>query len=521
MTVSVRPPCDEAVIWAGAVGPPVARSGRWVLVATILATGMAFIDGTVVNVALPALQAGLGANAGQVQWVVEAYALALAALLLVGGSLGDLYGRRKVFVVGVVVFAVASGACGMAPTVGWLIGMRAVQGVGAALLVPGSLALISASFREVERGKAIGTWSAWTAITASIGPVMGGWLVQHGSWRWVFFLNVPLAVAVVAVTLWRVPESRDEALTGGPDWLGAALATVGLGGVTYALIEGQNAGARDVRLAAIAGVLALVGFVVAEAKLKRPMVSLGLFRSRNFSGANLMTLLLYGAFSGVLYFVPLNLIQVQGYPATEAGAALLPMVGLIFVLSSWSGGLVARFGAKLPLTVGPLIAAGGFALLTRSGEGGSYWAMVFPAMVVLGLGMAVSVAPLTTTVMNSVPQAEAGVASGVNNAVSRVAGLLSVAVFGVVLASTFNARLTERMDGMKLPASERAKVDAQRSRLAGAKVDDPEMRRTVDEAFVAGYRVVLLMAAGLAVLSGVSAAVLITGGRGASAVGKT
>lgn len=511
MMGSVRPPCDEGAIRAGAAGRRVPGCGTWVLVATILATGMAFIDSTVVNVALAALQAGLGATAEQVQWVVESYALALAALLLVGGSLGDLYGRKRIFLVGVAVFAAGSAACGLAPTVGWLIAMRTVQGMGAALLVPGSLALISASFAESERGKAIGTWSAWTAITAAAGPVLGGWLVQHGSWRWVFFLNLPIAVVVVFVTLWRVPESRDEQASGGPDWVGALLATVGLAGVTYALIEGQTAGARGVRLAGVLGVAALVGFVVAEAKLKRPMVPLRLFRSRNFSGANLLTLLLYGALGGVLYFLPLNLIQVQGYSATKAGAALLPFVASMFMLSSWAGGLVARFGGRIPLTVGPLIAAAGFVLLARPGVGGSYWEMVFPAMVVLGLGMAVSVAPLTTTVMNSVPQSEAGVASGVNNAVSRVAGLLSVAVFGVVLAATFNARLTERMDAMRLPAEQRETVDAQRSRLAGAETGNAETQRAVKEAFVGGYREVVLFGAGLAVLSAVSAGVMIEG----------
>lgn len=507
MTVAMRPPCDEGVMRAGEDAAPKCLHGRAVLVATILATGMAFIDGTVVNVALPALQSSFRASASQVQWVVESYALLLAALLLVGGSLGDLYGRRKVFVVGVVLFAAASAACGLAPTIHWLIAMRGVQGIGAAMLVPGSLALISASFAGAERGKAIGTWSGWTAITAAVGPVLGGWLVQHASWRWVFFVNVPLAVVVVAVTLWRVPESRNEELRGGPDWLGASLAAVGLGGVTYALIEWHGrAGARG---AAVVGVMALVGFLVAESRLPSPMVSLRLFRSRNFSGANLLTLFLYGALGGVLYFLPLNLIQVQGYTPTEAGAALLPFIGLMFALSRWSGGLIGRFGARLPLTVGPLIAAVGFALLARPEIGGSYWTTVFPAVVVLGLGMAVSVAPLTTAVMNSVPLSEAGVASGVNNAVSRMAQLLSVAVLGLVLAAVFNARLSEGLNRASISAEVQAQVESQRGKLAGARVGDAAARRVVGESFVAGYRMVLWIAAGMSVLSAASALVLL------------
>lgn len=504
--IATRPPCDEGVMSARGGAAQRCLHGRAVLVATIVASGMGFIDGTVVNVALPALQSSLGASASQVQWVVESYALLLAALLLVGGSLGDLYGRRRVFVAGVVLFAGASAACGLAPTIHWLIGMRGLQGAGAAMLVPGSLALISASFEGTERGKAIGTWSGWTAITAAIGPVIGGWLIQHASWRWVFFLNLPLALGVLVVTLWRVPESRNEELRGGPDWMGAALVTVGLGGVTYALIEWQ--GARDAWMAGVVGAMALVGFVVVEGRSRSPMVSLSLFRSRNFSGANLLTLFLYGALGGVLYFLPLDLIQVQGYTPTEAGAALLPFIGLMFALSRWSGGLIGRFGARLPLTVGPLISAVGFALFSRPGTGGSYWTTVFPAVVVLGLGMAVSVAPLTTAVMDSVPVRDAGVASGVNNAVSRMAQLLSVAVLGLVLVAVFNERLSRGLDRAGTAGEQRAEVESQRGKLAGAQVANATARRVVDESFVAGYRVVLWVAAGMSVLSAVSAFVL-------------
>jgi EmrB/QacA subfamily drug resistance transporter len=510
MTISVRQPCDEGVIRSGPERAQPGAHGGAVLVATILGSSMAFIDGSVVNVALPAMQSALHASVSQLQWVVESYALTLAALLLVGGSLGDLYGRKKVYLAGVVLFAASSAACGVAPSIGWLIAMRGVQGVGAALLVPGSLALISAYFDEAQRGSAIGTWSGWTSITAAGGPVIGGWLIQHASWRWVFFLNVPLALAVIVVTLWRVPESRNEDLRGGPDWLGAVLATVGLGGATYALIEAQGGGVLAAACAVV-GVLALVGFLVAESRLASPMVPLKLFRSRNFSGANLLTIFLYGAFGGAIFFLPLNLIQVQHYTPTEAGAALLPFILIMFVLSRWSGGLIARFGARLPLTIGPLIAAVGFALFTRTVDRGSYWAIVFPAMVVLGVGMAVSVAPLTTTVMNSVPLSDAGVASGVNNAVSRIGNLLSVAALGLALAATFNARLTRSLQAMAISPQDRAQVDAQRSKLAGAHVSDPNAQRAIDEAFVTGYRVVVWIAAGLAALSGICALVLIEG----------
>ena len=465
---------------------------------------MAFIDGTVVNVALPALQTSLHATVSDVQWVVESYALMLAALLLVGGSLGDRFGRRKVYVLGTVLFAAGSAWCGLSNSVDMLILARAVQGLGAALLVPGSLAIISASFPEETRGRAIGTWAGFTAITAAIGPVIGGWLVEHASWRWVFFLNLPLAVAVVGFSLTHLPESRNEGASHHLDWPGALLATVGLGAVTYALIEFPNRAAQAphlIVLAALAGVAALAGFLVAEARSRAPMVSLALFRSRNFSGANLLTLFLYAALGGMLFFLPMNLIQVQHESATEAGAALLPMVLLLFALSRWSGGLVARYGARLPLTIGPLIFAAGVAGFARQGLGGSYWTTVFPATVVMGFGMTLCVAPLTTTVMNAVDQAEAGVASGVNNAVSRIGGLLAVAVFGGVLLAGYNRGLDRRLDRLALSPQARQRADAQRPLLAAASNPDPRVQRAVAESFVAGYRWVIWVSVALGVVS--------------------
>jgi len=479
---------------------------------------MAFIDGTVVNVALPFLQTNLNATAIGIQWVVEAYSLFLSALLLVGGSLGDRYGRRRIFNIGVVVFAIASGLCGLAANIEQLIAARAVQGIGGAMLVPGSLALISSSFDEDKRGKAIGTWSGFSAITTAIGPVLGGWLVENWTWRAAFFLNLPLAVAVLVISVWKVPESREHGEQKRLDWIGAALATIGLGGVVYGLIESPRLGFSNalVLVSLIGGAVCLALFVFNEARAKNPMVPLTLFRSRNFSGANILTLLLYAALSGMMFFFALNLIQVQGYSATAAGAALLPFIVIMFSLSRWSGGLVDRFGPRLPLTVGPTIVAVGFALLAVPSVSDNYWTSFFPAVVVQGLGMAISVAPLTTTVMGSVGEEQAGVASGINNAVSRTAGLLAIAVFGVVMLHAFSHALTRRLDEIQLDDQLKHSVYEQRVKLAGLELPsnvDPAtqdtMKDAVADSFVFGFRIVMLTSAALALASGGSAWLLI------------
>jgi len=487
--------------------------GRWILAATILASSMAFIDGTVVNVALPFLQTNLKATAIGIQWVVEAYSLFLSALLLVGGSLGDRYGRRRIFNTGVVIFAVASALCGMAANIEQLIVARAVQGIGGALLVPGSLALISSSFNEKERGKAIGTWSGFSAMTTAIGPVLGGWLVEHWSWRAAFFLNLPFAVAVLAISLWKVPESLEKKQHGPLDWPGAALATIGLGGVVYGLIESPRLGFSNplVLLTLIGGLVSLAAFVYNEARAKNPMVPLELFRNRDFSGANILTLLLYAGLSGTFFFFTLNLIQIQGYSATAAGAALLPFVVLMFSLSRWSGGLIDRFGARLPLTVGPVIAAAGFALFAVPGVNGNYWTSFFPAVLVLGLGMAISVAPLTTTVMSAVGEEQAGAGSGINNAVSRTAGLLAIAVFGVMMLHGFSQTLASRVAEIPMDEQLKHSIYEQRVKLAALEVPPntdsatlEKIKVAIAESFVSGFRMIMLASAALAVASGAS-----------------
>jgi EmrB/QacA subfamily drug resistance transporter len=477
---------------------------------------MAFIDGTVVNVALPALQTSLNATAVDMQWVIESYSLLLSALLLIGGSLGDHYGRRRVFVAGVTLFAFASAWCGLAPDIHQLVVARAAQGLGAALLVPGSLAIISSSFPENERGRAIGTWSGLSAITTAIGPVIGGWLVEHVSWRAVFFINIPIALLIIFISLWRVPESSDQE-SAGLDWLGAIVGALGLGALVYGLIESSRLGFnRSVIGVLVAAGGLMIAFLFVEARVPQPMLPLALFRSRTFSGANLLTFLLYAALGGTLFFLPLNLIQVQRYSATAAGAALLPFILIISFLSRWSGGLVARYGPKLPLVVGPLITAFGYALFMMPGVDGSYWTTFFPPMMLLGLGMAVSVAPLTTTVMSSVAQNRAGIASGINNAVARTAGLIAIAVLGILMLHIFKSGLDQRLSNWKLPESASRSLQAQSIKLAAIAVpgdQDPAtrqvIRRAIDESFVSGFRIVMAIGAALAIASAGTALALI------------
>jgi len=514
----MKSPCDEAAIRSGRAGSPCKReSGRWVLAATILGSSMGFIDSTVVNVALPALQSSFHATVVSLQWVVESYGLVLAALILVGGAFGDHFGRRRIFLLGVSIFAVASLTCGFSASIQQLIVARSIQGLGAAFLVPGSLAIISSCFDEKSRGQAIGTWSGFTAITAAIGPVLGGWLVEHASWHWIFFINLPLAAAVIAISLWRIPESRNRHPK--PiDKLGTLLATAGLGGIVYGFIESAILGWGDPLVIASlsCGIACLVTFVFVEGRVASPLMPLALFKSRAFSGANLLTLFLYSALGTFLFLFAMNLIQVQGYSATATGAAVLPMILLMFLLSRWAGGLVARYGARVPLIAGPLIASAGFVLFAVPSVGGSYWKTFFPAFVVLGLGMTVSVAPLTTVVMNSVSQDEAGAASGINNAVARVAGVLAVAVLGIVVVSVFSGSLRHRTDSLRLPPQIVEELRANAIKLGGLEVPagvdlrtSGAIRGAISQSFVLSFRVVMLICAGLALLSAAIARLLI------------
>src|SRR5579863_1359700 len=522
----MKQPCDEGVIKSAPLTtklylPETKPAGTWVLVATILGSSMAFIDSTAVNVALPVLQMDLKATVADVQWVVEAYALLLASLILVGGSLGDHYGRRRMYAVGIALFTLASMACGFAPNVTFLIIARAVQGIGGELLVPGSLAIIGAYFDNEKRGRAIGTWSGFTAITSAVGPVLGGWLVQYASWRWVFFINFPIAAIVLIVLFWRVPESESaEDQRRGLDWWGAVLATLGLGGVVYGLTEANNVGWSNplVLIALAIGIVALILFLAVEARSRSPMLPLSLFRSTTFSGANLLTLLLYAALGGALFFLPFNLIRVQGYSPTAAGAANLPFVLIMFFLSRWSGGLVAHYGAKLPLIIGPIIAAIGFALFALPGIGGSYWTTFFPAVVILGIGMAVSVAPLTTAVMGAVDVQKTGIASGINNAVARTAGLMAIAVLGIVALFTFSPGLDANLAALPIASGVRNGLIAQQNKLVG--IDIPgglsaaahmAVQQAISESFVTSFRIIMLIGAALALASALSSFLLIEG----------
>jgi EmrB/QacA subfamily drug resistance transporter len=515
-----RPPCDEGVIRAAAPDRHgcAERAKPWVLAATILGSSMAFIDGSVVSVALPAMQADLTASVQGAQWIVNAYMLFLSALILIGGAAGDRFGRRRIFAIGILVFTAASFACGLAPGAAALIAARAVQGVGGALLVPSSLAIISAAFPEAERGRAIGTWAGFSALTTAFGPVLGGWLVDAWSWRAIFLVNVPVAMVTLAILFRHVPESRDDAQAASVDWRGGLLATAGLGGIAYGLTEASTLGWAHGKVVGSlsAGVVVLAAFIWSESRAAAPMMPLPLFRSAAFSGANAMTLLLYFALSGALFFVPFNLIGIQGYSATLAGAAFLPFTLITGGLSRWSGGLVGRYGARAPLIAGPIVAAAGFALLAGPGIGGSYWTTFFPAMVVLGLGMAVSVAPLTTTVMGAVADRHAGVASGINNATARVAGLLAVALLGAISVGAFRGALDDRLTALQIQPETRRLLREEVPKLAEAQVppqvggaERDALAQALKESFVRSFRVTMLIAASLALLSALSAVLAI------------
>jgi len=475
---------------------------------------MAFIDTTVVNVALPVLQADLHGSVADAQWIVDAYLLVLSSLILAGGALGDRLGRLRVFATGVVLFALASIWCGLAPSTAQLIAARAVQGAGAALLVPGSLALIAAKFPKEERGRAIGTWSSLTSLAIIAGPLLGGVLVQAISWRAVFLINIPIAGAVLVILV-RHLSAAEEHGTGAVDWTGTLLITAGLGGVVYAFIEApvRGWGSAGVLTAMAAGLVACALFGFVERRASNPIVPFVLFRSRAFSGANLLTLLLYAALSLATFLLPFNLIQVQGYSPSQAGAAFLPFVATMSLLSRWTGALADRIGPRPLLIAGPLVAAAGLALLARPSIGGSYWTTFFPAVLVLGMGMAITVAPLTTTVMTSIEdERHTGAASGINNAVARAAGLLAIAILGAAAVSVFAKDLDARLAAGGAPPGIRQAMATQALRLAEAQppkgADAAMIRDAVRHSFVHAFRITSLAAAVLAALSTIGAFVL-------------
>jgi EmrB/QacA subfamily drug resistance transporter len=404
--------------------------GRWVIAATVLGSGIAMLDGTVVNVALPTIGRELHGSVAELQWIVTAYMLMLAALLLIGGALSDRYGRRRIFLVGVVWFTVASVACGLAPSTNALNAARALQGIGGALLTPGSLAIIEASFVKEDRAAAIGAWSGLGGVAVAVGPFLGGWLVQVWSWRLVFFINVPFALAVVLISLRFVPETRDPDAPKRLDLAGATLAALGLGGITYALIElpARGAHALDVMLAGVLGVGFSIAFFVVERMRAEPMLELGLFRSRQFTGANVETFIVYAALGGAFFLLPIHLQQVLGYSPIAAGASLLPSTVVLLFLSAPAGRLAQRIGPRVPLTLGPIIAGAGLLLLLFTAPDRSYFATVLPALVVFGLGLALTVAPITATVLAAAPAGKAGLASAINNCVARTGSLLAVAM---------------------------------------------------------------------------------------------
>jgi EmrB/QacA subfamily drug resistance transporter len=417
--------------------------GRWVLAATVLGSGIAFLDATVVGIALPAIHRNFGGGVGALQWVVTGYSLTLAAFLLLGGSLGDRLGRRRIFSIGIAWFAISSALCGLAPNAGLLTAARILQGVGGALLTPGSLAILQASFRADDRSRAIGAWSGLSGVASAAGPLIGGYLLAVASWRWVFFINVPVALFVLVITARHVPETSDPTITGRVDTLGAALGAAFLAGVTYGLIEGPTRGWSDPLVIGAFVLAALSGpaFLLLERRIRNPMLPLTLFKSRQFSGANAVTFVVYGALSGALFLLPVELQLVVHYSPTDSGLALLPVTVIMLLFSARSGQLSARIGPRLQMSVGPVLVGAGLALLARATTPGSYWTQVFPAVLVFGAGLAVTVAPLTATAMGAAPAEHSGIASAINNTVARAAGLFAVAILPLLAGLTGAAAL--------------------------------------------------------------------------------
>ena len=508
-------PCGAGAIRSTPSVPACMRRRSWVLAAAVLGSTLAFVDTSIVNVSLPAIEGNLRTSLVAMQWVVNGYALCLSALLLLGGAAADQFGRRLMFIVGVSIFAAASVGCGLAPDVEILVAARVIQGAGAALLVPCSLALIGAAFDEGDRGAAIGIWAGASAIASGVAPLLGGWLVDHSSWRVIFLINPVVAAPTLWITLRRVPESRNPNAPPGVDWRGAILAVIGLGALVYGLIASSTLGWDHVLVigSLSAGAILLFVFVLAERAGSAPMMPLELFRSRRFSGINLLTLLLYGALAAAFFFLPFLLIQARGYSATAAGAAYLPFTLIVGVLSRWSGRLGEKLGARWPLIVGSVLTAAGFALL---GSGAGTYGITLAAMTVLGLGMGIAVAPLTTTVINAVPSDRTGVASGINNAVSSVGGLLAIAVLGSVALGVFDHSLDRALASMHASAAVRATVDSARGGLLvppmPARLSGPVLEQAhaiITGALATTVRLTVWIAALLALAAALTAALTI------------
>jgi len=491
---------------------------KWALTATVIGSGMGFINGSVVTVALPAIQSTFQASVANMQWVISVYAFMLGTLILTGGALGDHYGRKRIFGLGVFIFLLSALWCGLAPHINQLILARAGQGLGGALMIPGSLAIITDVYEGKQRSKAIGTWSAATALATAAGPLLGGILVDHLSWRYIFFISVSMAFIVLVILYLKVPETKAGDPSRSLDWPGALLATLGLGLICFGLIEGANIGIDypTVFLSIPTGVLLMWGFVRVEKKEQVPMVPMTLFKSRNFTGANLITFCIFFSLAGVLFLMPFNLIQVQGYSATVAGAALLPFPILVGALSRSIGGLINRCGPRPLLTAGTLLTSLGLMLLGLYGDTPSYWTSFFPAISCAGLGIALSFAPLNTTVMNSVKESVKGSASGVKEAVSRLSGMLSVALLGALAVGTFGQSLTSWVRHQPMPKQIEKQVLQQKNKLA--KVNIPQqasprlqkkLKKEIRHAFLGSFKIVMYTAAGVAFLGAVSAAFVV------------
>ncbi len=490
---------------------PLISTETWILVATILGSSMAFIDSTAMNVVLPVFQLELNAKISQVQWVIESYALFLASLLLLGGALGDHYGRKKIFAIGVVIFSLSSLWCGLSPDIHQLIAARAFQGIGSAVLVPGSLAIITSSFRQEKRGKAIGTWAAFTALMTALGPLLGGWLAEHISWRWVFFINVPISVLVIITLIKFVPEIKNTEQKSKLDLVGGLLITLSLGCIVFGLVESSNHGFSNpfILPSIIIGIIFFGVFIYHEKKVENPLVPLDLFKSTVFTGGNIVTFFLYSALSGAIFFVPFNLVQIQGYSATQAGAAFLPLLIILFLLSRWSGSIVDKYGAKPPLVIGPIISAVGYLMLTEIDMSiSNYWNSFLPAMIVLGLGMSATIAPLTTAVMNAANVEHSGVASGINNSVGRIAGVLSIAVLGLFMFTTFSGNINKELQTSSLPAEIKESIANQTTKLAAMSISDEldentrsQIKQIINKSYNSSFILIMYLITGLALLS--------------------